>query len=376
VAPATATAAASLAATPSLECEGESLTFMLSFLANIQHAGFLIAEQKGYYDELGLSVEIQSAGPGIDVASAVADGTANLGQVDYVPLVDARNSDVPIKAVAQIYKDPFFFWYSAKDGGPATVAEWEGMRVGAIQVGEYPERDAMMIEAGIDPDAIESVSQDFDAVLDPAAMDIAEGVVFFHPALINAGVIPGTGTFPDDYNVFRPQELGADFASQTIAGNEQFLAEHPSAVACFIAGSIRGWQEAFMDPESAVDNTMAFVPEDSPITPEHQRAALPDVLAIVGEDECDTTLLEPDPESYQSTVDQLVDVGFFEESEAPDIADTYDASFWEVAKFEGCPPDRTPRPQPTDEETAEPTDEESPEPEPTDEASAAPSATP
>lgn len=366
---ATATAAPSVAATPSLECEGESVTFMLSFLANIQHAGFLIAEEKGYYDELGLSVEITPAGPGTDVATAVADGTADLGQVDYVPLVTAREAGVPIKAVAQIYKDPFFFWYSAKEGGPATVAEWEGKRVGAIQVGEYPERAAMMLEAGIEPDSITSVSQEFDGLLDPTTMDIAEGVVFFHPALIN--IIGAMGTFPEDFNVFRPAELGADFASQTVAGNEQFLAEHPNAVACFIAGSIRGWQEAFVDADSAVDNTMAFVPEDSPITPDHQRAALPDVLAIVAEDECDTTLLQPDPQSYQSTLDQLVEVGYLEEGEAPDVEETYDASFWEVAQFEGCPPDRTPRPQPTDEETTEPTDEATADP--TDEETEAPS---
>ena len=215
-----------------------------------------------------------------------------------------------------------------------------------------------------------------EAVLDPSVMDIAEGVVFFHPALINAGVIPGTGNFPDDYNVFRPAELGADFASQTIAGNEEFLATNPTAVACFIAGSIRGWQEAFTNPELAVENTMTFVPDDSPITPEHQMAALPDVLEIVGEDECDTSLLEPDEESYQSTLEQLVEVGFFEEGEAPNVAETYDASFWQVAQFQGCPPDRTPRPQPTDEATAEPTDEASPEPGPTDEATEEPSATP
>jgi hypothetical protein len=103
-------------------------------------------------------------------------------------------------------------------------------------------------------------------------------------------------------------------------------------------------------------------------------AALPDVLAIVGEDECDTTLLEPDEESYQSTLEQLVEVEFFDEGEAPNVAETYDASFWEVARFEGCPPDRTPRPQPTDAETAEPTDEATAEP--TDEATGAPTASP
>jgi NitT/TauT family transport system substrate-binding protein len=299
---------------------------MLSFLANIQHAGFLIASEKGYYEDEGLDVTITPAGPGTDVATAVADGTADLGQVDYVHLLDARIAEVPIKAVAQVYKDPFFFWYSSKDGGPATVEEWDGMRVGAIQVGDYPERDAIMLAAGLQPDAITVVPQDFDGLLDPETMDVAEGVVFFHPALIN---IVGMPPFPDSYNVFRPAELGADFASQTVAGNETFLAENPEAVACFIRASIRGWQDALTDAQGAVDATMTFVPPDSPITADHQLAALPDVLAIVGTGADDTTLLQIDPQSYQDTVDQLVSLGYLDE--APDIAATYDTSFYDAA---------------------------------------------
>jgi NitT/TauT family transport system substrate-binding protein len=306
---------------------------MLSFLANIQHAGFLVAEQEGYYEEEGLDVEIIPAGPGTDVATAVADGTADLGQVDYVPLLRARNAGVPIKAVAQIYKDPFFFWYSSKDGGPATVEEWDGKTVGAIQVGDYPERDAMMIAAGLEPDAINVVPQDFDGLLDPATMDIAEGVVFFHPALIN---LVGMPPFPDSYNVFRPADLGADFASQTVAGSEEYLGANADAVACFIRASIRGWHDAFDDAQTAVDDTMAFVPPDSPITADHQAAALPDVLAITGTDGHDATLLEPDETSYQDTIDQLVALDFFEGEDPPAVADTFDRSFWDAAQ-EGLP---------------------------------------
>jgi NitT/TauT family transport system substrate-binding protein len=310
-------------------CQGEHINFMLSFLANIQHAGFLIADQEGYYEDEGLDVEIIPAGPGADVATAVADGTADLGQVDYVHLLDARIAGVPIKAVGQIYKDPFFFWYSSGDGGPATVEEWDGKTVGAIQVGDYPERDAIMLAAGLQPDAITVVPQDFDGLLDPTTMDIAEGVVFFHPALIN---LVGMPPFPESYNVFKPADLGADFASQTVSGSEEYLSGHADAVACFLRASIRGWRDAFTDAQTAVDDTMVFVPPDSPISAEHQMAALPDVLAITGTGADDATLLQPDPESYQSTIDQLVEVGYHDEGEAPDVADTFDSSYWDAAQ--------------------------------------------
>ena len=83
---------------------------------------------------------------------------------------------------------------------------------------------------------------------------------------------------------------------------------------------------------------MSFVPEGSPITAGHQEAALPDVLAIVGTGATDDTLLQPDPASYQATVDQEVEIGYLEEAEAPDIAETYDASFYEAATGQTVPP--------------------------------------
>jgi hypothetical protein len=92
----------------------------------------------------------------------------------------------------------------------------------------------------------------------------------------------------------------------------------------------------FDDPDGAVDDTMQYAGD--PITPEHQAAALPDVLAIVGTGSDDETLLQPDPASYQSTVDQLVEVGAITEDEAPDISETYDASFYEAATGRTVPP--------------------------------------
>ena len=73
---------------------------------------------------------------------------------------------------------------------------------------------------------------------------------------------------------------------------------------------------------------MTFVPEGSPITPEHQLAALPDVLAITGTGADDATLLQPDPVSYQATIDQLVELGQLDAD--PGVDTTYNGSFWDT----------------------------------------------
>jgi NitT/TauT family transport system substrate-binding protein len=113
-----------------------------------------------------------------------------------------------------------------------------------------------------------------------------------------------------------------------VAGNEEFLAAEPEAVACFIRASIRGWQDTFADPAAAVADTMTYIPEGS-IPEPHQQGAIHSVLPIVGSGADDATLLQPTPEKYQSTVDALLELGYLEGE--IDVAATYDSSFYDAA---------------------------------------------
>jgi NitT/TauT family transport system substrate-binding protein len=329
--PSSAPSAASLApsAAPSVavaeKCTNQKVTLELSFIPNVQHAGFLVASKRGYYTDEGLDVEIKAGAPGVDTTQDVADGTVNFAQVDYVDIVEARAAGVPIKAIAQTYKLPFFFWYTNKASGIDTVAEWKGKKLGAIQVGDYPERDAMMLAANLDPKKdITVVQQDFgtdDFIANK--FEIGEGVVFYHPAYL-IGV--NQKKWPDDFNVFEPAKLGADFASQTVAVNEDFIAKDPAAIKCFLRASVRGWQATFADAQKAVDDVMTFIPEGA-IPKPHQQGAINSVLPIVGSGASDS-LLKPTPDKYLTTVQQLRTLGYLKVD--TDVSKTYDASFYDT----------------------------------------------
>jgi NitT/TauT family transport system substrate-binding protein len=144
-------------------------------------------------------------------------------------------------------------------------------------------------------------------------------VVFYHPAYL-IGV--DERDFPDEFNVFTPAELGADFASQTIAATEEYIAENSDTITCFLRASIRGWQDAFTDPAAAVTDTMVYVPPGA-IPEPHQQGAIHSVLPIVGTNADDATLLALTPDEYESTLQQLLDVGYL--TEAPPVEETYDS---------------------------------------------------
>jgi NitT/TauT family transport system substrate-binding protein len=307
-------------------CSGQQLSFILSFIPNVQHAGFLVAAARGYYDAEGISVEIVPAGPNVDPVASVGDGSADLGQVDYGQLLRARAAGVPIKSIAQTYQKSFLNWYSSKDSGIATVADWAGHTVGQIQVGEDPESRLMLAQVGLTPEDITATQQSF-GIDDFVAgkVDVGTGVVFFHPAAFNGQT---DMAWPDDFNVFTPDDNGAPISSQTVATSEELLASDPAALRCFLRASIRGWQATFADPEAAVDDVMTFIPEGA-IPREHQAAAIHDVLPIVGTGADDPNLLRIDPARYQESIDLLSSIDYFE-GNAPAVADTYDATIYDT----------------------------------------------
>jgi NitT/TauT family transport system substrate-binding protein len=307
-------------------CTGQELSFILSFIPNVQHAGFLVAEARGFYDEEGLSVEIVPAGPNVDPVASVGDGSADLGQVDYGQLLRARAAGVPIKSIAQTYQKSFLNWYATKESGIATVADWAGHTVGQIQVGEDPEIRLMLNAVGLTPEDITPTQQTF-GIDDFVAgnVDVGTGVVFFHPAAFNG---MSELSWPDDFNVFTPDDNGAPISSQTVATNEDLLANDPAALRCFLRASLRGWQAVFEDPAAAVTDVMTFIPEGA-IPQEHQAAAINDVLPIVGTGADDPNLLQIDPARYQESIDLLATVDYFE-GDPPAVEDTYDGSILET----------------------------------------------
>src|SRR3978361_541581 len=66
-----------IASTPAAALDQVSL--QLKWKHQFQFAGYYAALEQGFYRDAGLEVTIREGGPDIDVAEAVASGTANFG---------------------------------------------------------------------------------------------------------------------------------------------------------------------------------------------------------------------------------------------------------------------------------------------------------
>ncbi len=61
----------------------QKLTFQLSFFANAQHVGYLVAAHRGYYGRVGLNITVKPGGPTVEPTLLVAQGQADIAQVDF-----------------------------------------------------------------------------------------------------------------------------------------------------------------------------------------------------------------------------------------------------------------------------------------------------
>ncbi|SOE18540.1 putative hydroxymethylpyrimidine transport system substrate-binding protein [Hoeflea halophila] len=125
---ATVTAALSLLASPVLA--GDQMTLMLDWFVNPDHGPIIIAEEKGYFEEAGLAVEIIAPANPSDPPKMVAAGQADLA-ISYQPQLHLQiHEGLPLKRVGTLVATPLNCLLVLEDGPVKSPADLAGRKVG------------------------------------------------------------------------------------------------------------------------------------------------------------------------------------------------------------------------------------------------------
>src|SRR5205823_13093347 len=85
---------------PTVAPAPEKLTFSLDYILYGGHAPYFLAQERGYFAEQGLDVNIVEGKGSASTAQVVGAGSAQLGQIDGSVVIRSVAQDIPIKAVA------------------------------------------------------------------------------------------------------------------------------------------------------------------------------------------------------------------------------------------------------------------------------------
>jgi NitT/TauT family transport system substrate-binding protein len=226
----------------------------LKWTTQTQFAGIFTADEQGFYNDENLKVTIEP----VDFeqmlsVDKVVEGknTFGIGAADEVLV--ARSNGAPVRAIAVIFRISPQVYMSIGDIKVSKPEDLIGKKVGIGQGSGFWTFNAMINKAGIDPSLI--------TVEDPKTFDTLECAqrydvcnAYSTDSIVKANMqgIPNSAIWPGDY--------GVPFYADVVFTTDDFIAKNPDVVERFLRATIRGWQTAVENPETATDATIAFDP--------------------------------------------------------------------------------------------------------------------
>jgi len=236
-----------------------TVKFQLSFFANAQHVGYLVASHRGFYSKAGLNVKVIPSGPTVEPTLLLAQGQADIAQVDFTNFVQAVEKGAPMTYVGLTYQQDPLDYVALKSTPLSSPADLKGKTIGQQQAGDLePELLELLDKAGLTVNDVKPIAIGFtiDDLLS-GKCQVFPSRVYFHPAEFSDKGI----SYPSGLNILDSNKLGVAIASQGIAVNNNFLKKHPAQVVAFLKASLQGWRYSISNPKASVADVEAFIPK-------------------------------------------------------------------------------------------------------------------
>ncbi|KQL56789.1 MULTISPECIES: ABC transporter substrate-binding protein [Bacillaceae] len=239
------------------EPEVEDVTLRLNWRFKGEFAPFYVAQEKGFFEEYGLNVDVLEGNGSTSVMQTVAQGQDDLGITSTVEPAQGVEEGMPITMIATYMNSSPIMIASHPDTPVETPADLEGksiaMAIASTFTNIFPR---FLDQENVDATQVEAVQVEASA---------RNGL--FLGKEVDAVAIFSTNELP----VFE-QELGYeltplylseyqfDLAGLTVIGNNQFLNDNPNTAARFLAAM----DEAFRYTLDHVDEAVAISAERFP----------------------------------------------------------------------------------------------------------------
>jgi len=101
----------------------DKVTMQLKWVTQAQFAGYFVAQDKGFYAEENLAVEIKPGGPDIAPEQVIAGGGADVITTWMAAALAARERGVPLVNIAQPFKSSGLLLTCLKETGITSPAD-------------------------------------------------------------------------------------------------------------------------------------------------------------------------------------------------------------------------------------------------------------
>jgi NitT/TauT family transport system substrate-binding protein len=246
---------------PVLATAQEAVTYNMAWLPQGSSVGVIVAQDQGFFRELGLDASIVRGYGGNRTANELDQGQFDFGYVDPISLVLNRANGGKIRMIGAINtRWPAGICFDTKRHNPKAPADMKGLRLGGGSASPVHNVVPAWLELNRQPkDSIRLLRMDpavVDAALIEGKIDLAECWRASNRAVTQkqaaaAGVTLGWIEYGD---------FGLDAYGSGFAASEELIRKRPEVVRKFLRGAYRGYEFAMAQPDKAADIMVKMFP--------------------------------------------------------------------------------------------------------------------
>ncbi|KAB8139338.1 ABC transporter substrate-binding protein [Gracilibacillus oryzae] len=240
--------------------ELKDITFVLDWTPNTNHTGLYVAQEKGYFEEQGLNVEIVMPGEaGAD--QMVASGRADFGISAQEAVTEARVQDIPIVSIAAVIQHNTSGFAAPVDRGITSPADFAGKTYGGWGAPvEAAVIDSLMKQEGASVDDVEIINMGEANFFTAVERDVDFAWIYYGWTGVEAELrdVELDMLYLTDYS----EKL--DYYTPVITTNEEMVNSDSETVSAFVAAVAKGYQFAIDNPSEAADILIEAVPDLDP----------------------------------------------------------------------------------------------------------------
>jgi polar amino acid transport system substrate-binding protein len=228
----------------------KQVTFQPSWFEQFQSAGYYIAQEKGFYNDVGLDVSIKAYQAGTDAVQQINDGEIDFA-VGYESLILEKANNKEIVFLYALFQSSPLVLLSTKESKINSVSQFAGKKIMTTNTDiAQVSLKAMLNSNNVDIENLNLIPHSHNIKdLVNKKTDLITAYISKAPyELDKMGV---------EYNIFDPKDYGFDMYSDFLYTSEALIAKDPATVKAFKAASLKGWRYAFTHIAETADLILA-----------------------------------------------------------------------------------------------------------------------
>ncbi len=251
------------------------ITFTPHWLPQAQFAGYYVAQQKGFYVEEGIEVDIVHPSASVMANDRLITEESDVISLFLITALNEKHKGLDLVNIAQLSQNSALLTVAKKDKNINTLEDLSGKRIGIWESG-FDEVPKTLIRAN-------GLKVTWVPILSSVNMFMIDGVDAMTVMWYNElDQIVNSGFNPDELSTFFFSDYGYNIPEDGIYCLNKTLLQRKSDLQKFVKGTLRGWEYAKTHKEETLEIVLNLMrKEHIPTNLAHQSWMLDCVLELI-----------------------------------------------------------------------------------------------